>query len=255
MKKRMKVYISGPITGLPEGKAKKAFFKAHDDLKKKGYRPMLPAGMCANEYDLEHEEFMELDFALLRICDAIYLLKGWESSGGAKRELVFAASHRKRIMYEERNEENGMVEGGGDHLCSGGSLRSAGDDDHDCLLDGEEGRSGTAAPERTREGITRQEAADLELIGAEIEVKDCNRCAESKDGRVCDYGDYYGKMVMEDGHCRGFKEKTTEMCWFEEDCNDIICSECGAIILDDDIYNYIKSGNLNYCPNCGMRVE
>lgn len=37
---------------------------------------------------------------MLDMCDAIYLLRGWEKSCGAKRELEFANSEDMEIMYE-----------------------------------------------------------------------------------------------------------------------------------------------------------
>lgn len=146
--KKKKVYISGPITGVPDNEFKRAFFRAYDELKAKGFNPMLPPGMVGNEYDLEYDEFMALDFALLELCDAIYLLEGWENSDGATEELNFAAQHRKEIMFS----------------------------DSDCIL--------RASAGKTKEGITRQEASDLELVGAEIEVEQCRGLKEMRKEKM-----------------------------------------------------------------------
>ena len=43
---------------------------------------------------------MDADLAAIRSCDAIYLLKGWETSRGAKRELKEALEHGLTIMQE-----------------------------------------------------------------------------------------------------------------------------------------------------------
>lgn len=43
---------------------------------------------------------MEADLAAVRSCDAIYLLRGWESSRGAKKELAEALAHGLTILQE-----------------------------------------------------------------------------------------------------------------------------------------------------------
>lgn len=40
--------------------------------------------------DATHEEYMRMSFELLNICDAIYMLEGWENSKGANQEYGFA---------------------------------------------------------------------------------------------------------------------------------------------------------------------
>lgn len=43
---------------------------------------------------------MDADLAAVRSCDAIYLLRGWETSRGAKKELAEALAHDLQIMLE-----------------------------------------------------------------------------------------------------------------------------------------------------------
>lgn len=43
---------------------------------------------------------MDADLAAVRSCDAIYLLRGWESSRGAKKELAEALAHGLTVMQE-----------------------------------------------------------------------------------------------------------------------------------------------------------
>ena len=43
---------------------------------------------------------MKIDFALLEVSDAIFLLKDWKDSGGAKRELKRAQELKKLIFFE-----------------------------------------------------------------------------------------------------------------------------------------------------------
>lgn len=43
---------------------------------------------------------MDADLAAVRSCDAIYMLKGWESSRGARKELAEALAHGLQVMQE-----------------------------------------------------------------------------------------------------------------------------------------------------------
>lgn len=43
---------------------------------------------------------MEANLAALRTCDAIYMLRGWESSRGARKELAEAIAHGLSIISE-----------------------------------------------------------------------------------------------------------------------------------------------------------
>ena len=40
---------------------------------------------------------------ILRRCDAIYMLKGWQDSVGARQELELAIELNKEVIYEEEN--------------------------------------------------------------------------------------------------------------------------------------------------------
>lgn len=58
---------------------------------------------------LEHTRIacavMDADLAAVRCCDAIYLLRGWESSRGAKKELAEAIACGLTIMLEVNGDE------------------------------------------------------------------------------------------------------------------------------------------------------
>jgi hypothetical protein len=43
---------------------------------------------------------MDADLAAVRSCDAIYLVRGWETSRGAKKELSEALAHGLQVMQE-----------------------------------------------------------------------------------------------------------------------------------------------------------
>jgi hypothetical protein len=46
------------------------------------------------------ESIMSADLAAVRSCDAIYLLRGWESSRGSKKELNEAIRCGLEVMLE-----------------------------------------------------------------------------------------------------------------------------------------------------------
>lgn len=85
----MKVYISGPITGLPYEEVEKAFNEAEIRLQEQGYEVVNPLnnGLPTNATWNEH---MRVDLKLLLDCDAIYLLKGYQKSKGAMIEYDLA---------------------------------------------------------------------------------------------------------------------------------------------------------------------
>lgn len=94
----MKVFISGPMTGI-EKYNRPSFNAAARKLKKAGHivlnPAMLPDGM-------QHHEYMKVCFAMVDIADAIYQLPGWEKSKGARMEHERAAMLRLgHIVFSE----------------------------------------------------------------------------------------------------------------------------------------------------------
>ncbi len=100
----MRVYISGAIAA-DKGYYQK-FLNAEAAMKKQGYEVINPARVAkALPKKMAYEELMAIDFALIKTCDAICLLKDWESSPGAKREKEFAIGQGKKLIYERKNHE------------------------------------------------------------------------------------------------------------------------------------------------------
>lgn len=97
---KMRVYISGKITGTTDYEER--FLEAEKNLKEKGYVPVNPVKMSRALLDMvpdaSYDNFMEMDFALLCICDGIYMIDGWEDSNGAKREYERAKLMGKEIV-------------------------------------------------------------------------------------------------------------------------------------------------------------
>lgn len=91
----MKIFISGPITN--DANYKSHFNSVAEVIKAKGHIPLNPAvypkGLTINEY-------MSLGFKMIDIADAVCMLEGWESSGGANVEYEYASYCDKLIIYE-----------------------------------------------------------------------------------------------------------------------------------------------------------
>lgn len=115
------IYIAGPMSGYPEFNFP-AFYAAGDKLEAEGWKVFNPAKK-EQEKELDAEafetgdakkavssgfDFRECylwDLARVIYADAIYMLKGWESSPGACGEHAAAVAMRKhypeyQIIYE-----------------------------------------------------------------------------------------------------------------------------------------------------------
>lgn len=101
------IYISGKITGSPHYMAD--FRKAELFLAKEIGKGKLPYTSIINPAktnatlpcDFEWDDYMKVCYKLLELCDAIYMLKGFEESKGAMRELVYANNMGLRVLYEQ----------------------------------------------------------------------------------------------------------------------------------------------------------
>ncbi|ENB2659716.1 TPA: DUF4406 domain-containing protein [Escherichia coli] len=95
-KRIMKIYIAGPMTGYPDYN-RTAFFSKAKELMEVGHIVMnpalLPAGLCQSEY-------MDICLAMVRSANAVYLLKGWEESVGARAEHELAKKLGLNVIYE-----------------------------------------------------------------------------------------------------------------------------------------------------------
>lgn len=104
----MRVYISGPITGVNRDEALKAFARAEmcvralaDDPATVEYINPLKVGRVLEHYTkLTHAEYMKLSFALMDLCDAVYFMEGWEHSDGCCQEWRYAQNCHMKILRE-----------------------------------------------------------------------------------------------------------------------------------------------------------
>jgi len=87
----MKVYISGPITGLPN-ENREAFEEAEKALRKAGHIPANPHVFCQDiPRDAPHSVFMRRCMKILEVCDVITPLQGYTQSDGCRQEMRRAA--------------------------------------------------------------------------------------------------------------------------------------------------------------------
>jgi hypothetical protein len=107
-KKLMKIYIAGPMRGKPDSN-KKSFYNAARRFESTGlYEVYNPAfwddKQGIKEEDLEDvnvlREIVSTDIHMLLCCEAIYMLRGWEHSVGARAEHSLAQFMKLHIQYE-----------------------------------------------------------------------------------------------------------------------------------------------------------
>ena len=118
--RKTRVYIAGPMRGHPHFNFP-AFFAAEARLKDLGFEPFNPAAadneaygadvsadnpegdeeLAAVQFGLTLREALHRDTAwITQKADAIYMLKGWEASSGARAEWALANALGLDIYYE-----------------------------------------------------------------------------------------------------------------------------------------------------------
>ena len=115
---RVRVYIAGPMTGY-ENFNREAFHKAEEELKREGHTVLNPAVLPDG---LTQPHYMDICMAMIRCVDAIYMLKGWQRSAGAKAELALAEKlgvKNATLMWPVRIAASGklVTPGGAVEIC------------------------------------------------------------------------------------------------------------------------------------------
>lgn len=105
----MIIYIAGPISTDPNYKEK--FARAEKLLAGQGHSVINPAFLPTDLGDCTR--YMHLCFPMIDVCDAVYMLPGWEQSYGACREWGYAQALDKIVVHfkiEEMNAEEEAAE-------------------------------------------------------------------------------------------------------------------------------------------------
>ena len=95
------VYISGPMTGLPEQNFP-AFNAEAIRLRALGYQVQNPAENAACD---SWEQYMKHDIGQLVRCDWVLMLPGWQRSRGAQIERRLALEIGLAVFYADGTEE------------------------------------------------------------------------------------------------------------------------------------------------------
>lgn len=95
----MKIYVAGKITGENRWEMKAKFTRTAEQLKREGNSPFVPC-VLPDYPEVPHSDYMHICYAMIDVCDAVYMLADWQQSKGARMELQYACDHRKEILYE-----------------------------------------------------------------------------------------------------------------------------------------------------------
>lgn len=107
-RRNAKVYISGPMTGLPREEYLRRFREAEKQLRAKGWTNIVnPINVWACRWPwlyrlLGYRLVLWYDIRLLKTCDRIYLMEGWEKSKGCQKELGVATN--ENLMIERQTD-------------------------------------------------------------------------------------------------------------------------------------------------------
>ncbi|EEZ5178118.1 DUF4406 domain-containing protein [Escherichia coli] len=100
---RVRVYIAGPMTGY-EDFNRPAFHAAGKALSQEGHTVLNPAVLPDG---LMQAQYMDICMAMIRSVDAVYLLKNWYQSAGARAELALAEKLGCAVIFQEVTSERG----------------------------------------------------------------------------------------------------------------------------------------------------
>ena len=97
MEKR-KIYISGPMRGI-EQHNRPAFTAAREMLDALGFEPIDPRlfSITSSVIYLNDEDWLQINRLILRHCDAIFMLPGWQDSEEAQREWNAAREEKLQV--------------------------------------------------------------------------------------------------------------------------------------------------------------
>jgi len=103
-----RIFISGKITGLSREEAGDNFYNVEAKFRAEGHECFNPIRMADKVgWNLPYNYYMSECLKELPYCDAIYMIKNWRESRGAKIEYMVAKQLGLDIMYEEELPSGG----------------------------------------------------------------------------------------------------------------------------------------------------
>lgn len=84
----MKIYISGPMTGMPDMNMP-AFNAAEDRLVEAGFDVESPSSIKLRD-GASYEDYLRAALQMMLMCDGLAMLPGWRKSKGARIEYQVA---------------------------------------------------------------------------------------------------------------------------------------------------------------------
>lgn len=114
MGKKVKVYISGRMSGLPDAVVKYRFERCELYLRHQGYKTVNPCRVWVSRWpwmfrllekvvgkDRAYNMVLIYDLWLLSRCDMMHLIgSDWSLSRGAKTELAFAQNAKIKVITD-----------------------------------------------------------------------------------------------------------------------------------------------------------
>lgn len=92
--RKLRIYISGAMTSDPDHPDH--FHRTALAIRKEGYDVISPTCLPAG---LDWADYMHVDFALIDVSDAVYLMHNWQDSPGAVAEKEYAELTGKRVLH------------------------------------------------------------------------------------------------------------------------------------------------------------
>jgi len=97
---KIKIYIAGPITDLPENNIDE-FRIVETILKKKGYDTIVPHDLFSgiDTQHFTHMDYMNICLPAAKNCNCLCFLEGWKESKGSIMEMELAIENKLKVVF------------------------------------------------------------------------------------------------------------------------------------------------------------
>jgi len=102
---KQRIYIAGPMSGLPELN-RPAFFAKAAAIEAQGHVALNPAILPDG---LEQHEYMAICLQFVQMADRLLMLPGWQQSAGAMAEYHLAVKLGKPVLCAVTGEQMGVA--------------------------------------------------------------------------------------------------------------------------------------------------